>query len=134
NEYSTILRAGKLFQEFIVDAWTSTEQNRLTYFCLNQSDLHVDLYIGLDDGIVDGFNENEIGKRSILPSSFAGNARHMFEIFQDSMAITRYNQHPNIFLTMTVNPSWPEISGTLLAHQHSSNWPNIITHVFEMKR
>ena len=35
TEYSTILRAGKLFQEFLVDAWASTEQNRLNYNRLN---------------------------------------------------------------------------------------------------
>ncbi|KAI8531252.1 hypothetical protein RHMOL_Rhmol11G0122300 [Rhododendron molle] len=36
TEYSTILRGGKLFQEFLVDAWAATEQNRLTYYKLNQ--------------------------------------------------------------------------------------------------
>ncbi|KAG5520645.1 hypothetical protein RHGRI_033280 [Rhododendron griersonianum] len=36
TEYSTILRAGKLFQEFLVDAWATTEQNQLIYYKLNQ--------------------------------------------------------------------------------------------------
>ena len=35
TEYSTIRRGGKLFQEFMVDAWAVTEQNRLTYYRLN---------------------------------------------------------------------------------------------------
>ena len=43
TEYSTILRAGKLFQEFLVDAWVATEQNRLTYYKLNQGPLRAAL-------------------------------------------------------------------------------------------
>ncbi|XP_028081957.1 uncharacterized protein LOC114283346 [Camellia sinensis] len=58
----------------------------------------------------------------------------MFEIFQDSMAITRYNQHPDIFLTMTANPNWLEITSTLLPHQKPIDCPNLIARVFELKR
>ena len=49
TEYSTILRGGKLFQEFLVDAWAATEQNRLTYYKLNQGKLWVELYQELSD-------------------------------------------------------------------------------------
>ncbi|KAG5529964.1 hypothetical protein RHGRI_030364 [Rhododendron griersonianum] len=48
-EYSTILRGGKLFQEFLVDAWASTEQNRLTFYKMNQGKLRVELYEDLKD-------------------------------------------------------------------------------------
>ncbi|KAI8525659.1 hypothetical protein RHMOL_Rhmol13G0247700 [Rhododendron molle] len=106
TEYSTILRGGKLFQEFLVDAWAATEQNRLTYYKLNQARLRTSLYHDLADIGPDGLNPDQIGQRMVLPSSFTGGPRHMFEIFQDSMAITRYNHHPDIFLTMTANPKW----------------------------
>jgi hypothetical protein len=43
-EYSTILRGGKLFQEFIVDVWASTEQNRLGYIRHHQDNLRSELY------------------------------------------------------------------------------------------
>lgn len=39
TEYSTILRGGRLLQEFIVDAWVATEKNQLTYYRLNQRKL-----------------------------------------------------------------------------------------------
>lgn len=58
----------------------------------------------------------------------------MFEIFQDSMAITRYNQHPDIFLTMTANPNWPEITSALLPHQKPTDRPDLVARVFELKR
>ena len=44
SKYSTILRGGKLFQEFLVAACTATEQNQLTYYRLNQGKLHSELY------------------------------------------------------------------------------------------
>ncbi|XP_028065845.1 uncharacterized protein LOC114268809 [Camellia sinensis] len=50
------------------------------------------------------------------------------------MAITRYNQHPDIFLTMTANPNWPEITSALLLHQKPIDRPDLIAHVFELKR
>ncbi|KAI8569454.1 hypothetical protein RHMOL_Rhmol02G0280600 [Rhododendron molle] len=134
TEYSTILRGGKLFQEFLVDAWAATEQNRLTYYKLNQARLRTSLYHDLADIGPDGLNPDQIGQRMVLPSSFTGGPRHMFEIFQDSMAITRYNHHPDIFLTMTANPKWPEISSALLPHQTAVDRPDLVACVFELKR
>ncbi|CAG8652216.1 12836_t:CDS:2, partial [Gigaspora rosea] len=42
NEIAIILPGGKLFQEFLVDAWASTEQNRLRYLRNNQATLRAD--------------------------------------------------------------------------------------------
>ncbi|XP_028059217.1 uncharacterized protein LOC114262950 [Camellia sinensis] len=50
------------------------------------------------------------------------------------MAITRYNQHPHIFLTMIANPNWLEITSALLPHQKAIDHPDLIAHVFELKR
>ncbi|KAG0586650.1 hypothetical protein KC19_2G106400, partial [Ceratodon purpureus] len=113
SEFSTILCGGKLFQQFIVDAWAATEQNRLNYIRMNQSDLRADLYQGLAYALQDdgerNMNLENLGRRIILPSSHIGSARNMFELFQDSMAITRFFQHPDIFGTMTANPNWHRI-------------------------
>ncbi|KAG5536765.1 hypothetical protein RHGRI_024259 [Rhododendron griersonianum] len=56
SEYSTILQAGKLFQEFIVDAWAATEQNRLNFHRLNQGKIRSELYQDLTD-----IGPNELG-------------------------------------------------------------------------
>ncbi|KAF7113535.1 hypothetical protein RHSIM_RhsimUnG0115000 [Rhododendron simsii] len=133
-EYSTILRGGKLFQKFLVDGWASTEQNRLTFYKMNQGKFRVELYEDLKGIGPDELGPNQIGKRVVLPSSFTGGPRHMFEIFQDSMAITRYNHHPDIFLTVTANPSWPEIIAALLPRQKAIDRPDLIARVFELKR
>ncbi|GFS40419.1 hypothetical protein Acr_00g0068450 [Actinidia rufa] len=134
TEYSIILRARKLFQEFLVDVWAATEQNRLNYNRLNQGRLQAELYKGLTDIGADGLGPDQVGQRIIFPSSFVGSPRHMFEIFQDSIAITCYNHHPDIFLTMTANPNWPEITLALLPYQNSTDRPDFVARVFELKR
>ncbi|XP_026435539.1 uncharacterized protein LOC113333243 [Papaver somniferum] len=58
----------------------------------------------------------------------------MDEIYHDSMAITRYNHHPDIFLTMIANPNWEEIRGSLFQHQHPHERPDIVARMFELKR
>ena len=38
----------------------------------------------------------------------------MQQLFQDSMAICRHFWKPDLFLTMTANPTWAEIQEALL--------------------
>ncbi|KAL5730296.1 hypothetical protein ACHQM5_003135 [Ranunculus cassubicifolius] len=134
EEYSTILRGGSLFQEYICDAWAAYEQNRLDYIRNNQKDIRAECYRGLTDIIGEGVSLEEIGQPYILPSTHIGSPRHMYEIYQDSMAITRYNKHPDIFLTMTANPNWPEIKDELKRHQTSYDRPDLVARVFELKQ
>ncbi|KIJ04417.1 hypothetical protein PAXINDRAFT_22625, partial [Paxillus involutus ATCC 200175] len=50
----------------------------------------------------------------VLPLSHSGSHRHMQQLLQDSLAICRDCQKPDIFLTMTANPDWPEVRNNLL--------------------
>jgi hypothetical protein len=54
----------------------------------------------------------------------------MFELFQDSMAITRYYHHANIFGTMTANPKWQEVVENLLLGQTPVDQLDLIACVF----
>jgi hypothetical protein len=134
TEYSPLLHGHKLFQEFLVDAWASTEQNRLNYQRLNQETLRADLYTELVTGEFDELASNQIGQVFILPSSFIGSPRYMSEIFQDSMAITRFNKHPDIFLTMTANPKWLEVTEALKPNQDQTQRADLIARIFDLKR
>src|SRR4051794_36439187 len=105
---------------------------------MNQDTLRVDIYQGLTD-IIENTADNEInlnnlGQWVILPLSFTGSAQNMFEIFQDSMVIIRYYKHLDIFLTMTANPSWLEITNALLLGQKVSDHSDLVLHVFEVKK
>ncbi|PIA41356.1 hypothetical protein AQUCO_02200045v1 [Aquilegia coerulea] len=89
---------------------------------------------GLTYIVTNGHNPNDIGKKFILPSTHLGSPRHMYEIYQDSMAITRYYKHPDIFMTVTANPKWPEIQNELQPGQAALDRPDLVARVFELKR
>ncbi|XP_026417496.1 uncharacterized protein LOC113312978 [Papaver somniferum] len=134
EEYSTILRARKLFQEFLFDAWAATEQSKLAWLRFNQPTLRSDQYSCIADIKNADLNPGDRGNPVILPSSHTGSGRHMHEIYQDSMAITRFHHHPDIFLTMTANPNWPEIRNALIGNQSVTDRPDLVARVFELKR
>ncbi|XP_026454595.1 uncharacterized protein LOC113355848 [Papaver somniferum] len=133
-EYSTILRGCKLFQELVVDAWASTEQIRLGWIRFSQDKLRADNYKSIIKLKEDGISPDQGGTPCVSPSTHVGGPRQMHEIYQDSMEITRYNHHPDIFLTMTANPNCTEIQEALYPHQTASDCPNLAERVFKMKR
>jgi len=126
--------AGSLFQEYVCEAWAMAEQNRLNYIKLNQRDLRVELYKGLQDAATrDDSDWDELGKRFILPSSFTGSTRNMQQHLQDALAINRYYGGGDLFITMTANSYWPEIKAALLHGQHSSERHDLVVRVFFVK-
>jgi hypothetical protein len=114
-EHNNIFRGGRLFQQYVVDAWASIEQNNLNWIRHNQTWLRADCYRGLTDNVLnDGVNDlAQTGGFFILPSSFSSGPRHMYQMLQDSLAICHFCLKPDLFLTMTANGSWPEITENL---------------------
>lgn len=51
----------------------------------------------------------EVGKTTILPSSHCGSPRYRVQNYQDAMAICKWAGYPDLFITFTANPIWPEI-------------------------
>ncbi|KZO92363.1 hypothetical protein CALVIDRAFT_468331, partial [Calocera viscosa TUFC12733] len=98
---------GRLFQQYIVDAWACVEQDRLQWIEYNQKTIRAELYNGLVDAAANNDHArdaSQLGKRVILPSSFVTSTRFMYQLYQDSMAIVRWAGRPDIFLTLTANP------------------------------
>src|SRR5215472_877489 len=54
NVFSTIHHSGRLFQEWLVDAWAQIENNRLRFHRMNQGKLRAELYNGLQDAVLGG--------------------------------------------------------------------------------
>ncbi|KAI5429878.1 hypothetical protein KIW84_034457 [Lathyrus oleraceus] len=77
--------------------------------------------------------QENIGKRTILPSSFIGGHRDMTQRYEDGMAIVLNGGKPDIFLTMTCNPSWSEITSELLPFQTPQDRPDLLTRIFRSK-
>lgn len=134
-EYGNVLNSGRLFQQFIVDCYTMIESQRLQYIRLNKKIIKCDILNGLQEVVQRGDNEAaSVGKRIILPPSFTGGPRYMFNNCQDVMAICKRFGYPDLFITITCNANWKEIhdfvSDRGLA---ASDRPDIVTRVFKMK-
>jgi hypothetical protein len=110
-ESNHLFLSGKLFQEFTCEAWAVAEQSYLNYIRLNQAQLCVEVYKSLADAVAANADANwsELGKRFILPSSFSGSTHNMQQHCQDALAINCYFGGGDLFITMTANPTWPEI-------------------------
>ena len=150
-----LLKCGKLFQEFVVDGYCQTENHRTGWVRFNQNKIRADCY----QNIVNAHNEgeplrliatnctnysichpgaqrgNEIGtvKRVVLPSSFTGSPRHMRGLYQDAMTMVERLGKPDLFITFTCNPTWPEIKDNLLIGQTPNDRPDLIAKVFHLK-
>ncbi|XP_056688781.1 uncharacterized protein [Spinacia oleracea] len=134
NLDSLILRGGRLLQQFVVDNCVKMQANNLRWIALNQDKIRADLYKGLEDSLHAGeHNTENVGRRTILPSSFVGSPRDMHQRYQDAMALVHKFGKPDLFLTMTCNPSWPEIQSELLAGQVPNDRPDLLTRVFHAK-
>ena len=107
------------------------ETEWLQYIRLNQTELRSEEYIHLQDAIVnDGkVYPNELGRIVILPSTFTGSLRHMYEYAQDAMTYVRAHGRPDLFVTFTCNPTWDEIKELLLVGQSSSDRHDITVRV-----
>ena len=57
----------------------------------------------------------------------------MHEHQQDAMTYVRKYGHPDLFITITTNPNWPEIKDNLLACQDPHDCPDIVARVFKLK-
>ena len=56
----------------------------------------------------------------------------MNQRFQDAIAVARFNQGFNLFITFTCNAQWPEITTELLAGQPAADRPDLTVRVFNM--
>jgi hypothetical protein len=134
----TINNFGRLFQQYSVDMYSKVEMERLDYIKFNQNAIRAELYQGLEDLLnVNDTNETNnlenMGKKVILPSSFTGSPRQMHQLYQDSMAIVRRYGKPDLFITVTCNPYWPEIQNNLGPNGIYQNRPDIVTRVYNSK-
>ncbi|KAI5444460.1 hypothetical protein KIW84_012913 [Lathyrus oleraceus] len=135
NEAQTLLRSRRLYQQFLVDGFTMMESERLRWLRKNQSKLRVGKYHNLNEYNSNGETHgSNTGKRVVLPSSYVGSRRYMDQLYFDGMVICSYVGFPDLFITFTCNPNWPEIQRLLgSVHLKASDRPDIISRVFKMK-
>lgn len=135
DEFNPILNAGKLTQQFMVDAYTQIEASRLLFNRLNQTRLRASEYQGLMDYMQTAAEAAGVraGVPVILPSSFEGSPRNMHEKCQDAMAIFSRFGAPDLFITFTANPNWKEIQQNIGAGNKVGDRSDIVVRVFNLK-
>ena len=119
---------------FVVN-YAKIESGRLNFLRSNQRRIRSELYKGVHEAIRADSNAtaSDIGKPTILPSSFSGGPRHMEQLFQDAMACIRIYGKPDLFITFATNPKWPEIVCELEPFQVPNDRPDLISRVFNLK-
>lgn len=133
HEENVILKCGRLFQQFAVDMYVKVETERLAFIRFNQPKLRSEDYIHLRDAIHSDGDVQNIGRLTILPSTYIGSPRHMHEYAQDAMTYVRNYGTPDLFITVTCNPKWTEIERELEPGQKPQDRHDIIARVFQQK-
>ncbi|KAL5146780.1 DeSI-like protein [Glycine soja] len=126
NEGQTLLHSRKVFQQFVAEGYTMIESERLSYVRNNQKKLR-----SSEAGNTEGLGQD---KRIILPSTFVGSPRYMDRLYFDGIAICSHVGFPNLFITFTCNPNWPEIHKLLTPLNLTPiDRPEIISRIFKLK-
>ncbi|XP_076902703.1 uncharacterized protein LOC143557540 [Bidens hawaiensis] len=133
--FSLILNSRRLFQQFLVDVYTMIETERLNYIRYQQKELRCESFENLcnlrNHGSTDVSN---IGKSVILLSSFTRGARYMMQNYLDAMSICKWYGYPDLFLTFTCNPKWPEVKRFLKdTTVNPEDRPDILCQLFKIK-
>ncbi|XP_049293325.1 uncharacterized protein LOC125769003 isoform X1 [Anopheles funestus] len=156
-------RGGRLFQQYCVEFYSIMKLQRLRYVRDNQAQMRTEAYAGLidlaganrliaelqrnvpnmpiegpvpipADGRPNDTTLARTGTRVILGPNFVGGTRYMQAQYHDAMSIVRTFGKPDLFLTVTCNPKWPEITENLLTpRQRAPDRPNLAVRVFRLK-
>ncbi|WVZ80033.1 LOW QUALITY PROTEIN: hypothetical protein U9M48_027548, partial [Paspalum notatum var. saurae] len=134
NQPNPYLCYGRLSKQAIVDARAIEDEDRLMFIDRNQDKLRAEYLQGIFDAIEKGLSEgNQVGKRIFLPSSHTGKRRYIIQNYHDGIAICRVYGPPDLFITFTCNPKWPEITAVILRGEQPNDRLDIIVRVFHMK-
>lgn len=93
----------------MVNTYAKIETERLNYIRYNQCKLWEENYIYLQDSINNDIDPKDIGRLVVLSSSFTGSPRYIHQRIQDAITYVELYRKPELFITLTCNPNWPEI-------------------------
>jgi hypothetical protein len=133
---SHLQRCGKLTMEFYCDLWAQVECRNAEFHRseAQQSKYRAARVAAVEDQLSAGVPASEIGKPVIrLPSSFVGSARFYQQLYMDAMALPKKFGKPDLFITFTCNPRWPEIVDAIPIGSHWRFETDIVDRVFELK-
>ncbi|XP_074300820.1 uncharacterized protein LOC141632144 [Silene latifolia] len=107
----------------------------LNYIYFNQDRLRVDNYKNLSNAVGRGDIEpSSAGARYIVPATFPGGDKWKKVNYLDTMTICKWFGYPDLFITFTCNPKWPEIIRFVTKRGlRSEDCPYILCRVLKIK-
>lgn len=117
----------RLAQEWACDSLSRMEESRLTY--VQRDD--VQRRLASDRSIRDSSSSEQPGK--LLPASHPGSPCKRKSDTEDALAIVNRRGRPHLFITVTFNASWPEVTGNLLPGQSAYDRPDLCCRIFKLK-
>ena len=129
-------RCGVLALELYCDMWAQVEARMCHFHSLPKQQA---IYRGarvaaVEDQLHRGIPAGEIGQTIVrLPASFVGSARFYQQLYLDALALPRRFGKPDLFITVTCNPKWPEIAAALPVGEKWQDHPDIVSRVFMLK-
>ncbi|XP_021986336.1 uncharacterized protein LOC110882680 [Helianthus annuus] len=135
DKFSVIHNAKRLFQQFVVDAYTMIKSERLFYIRRQQTHLRLESFQNIQNANNSGKKDmSKIGTRIFIPSSFTGGSRYMMQNYLDAMSLCKWFGYPDFFITITCNPKWPEVERFLKDTTiRPEDRPDILCRIFKMK-
>ena len=111
------------------------EAQRLSFIRGNQKTICCDILNSVQEAMDRGeTNSSAVRKRIVLPVSFTGGMRYMFNNCQHAMEICKRFGYPELFITITCNVNWSEIREFVRSRGLTVDGrPDIVCRVFKMK-
>ena len=128
REGNNLIKGRRLYQQYLVDAYCKVETSGES--SPNFVPIAIKIYATL---LVTDGDTNNVGQLVVLPATFHGGPRYMHERQMDAMAYIRKYGRPDLFVTMTTNPKWDEVTSNLLPGQEPQDRPELISRVFALK-
>jgi hypothetical protein len=136
GDFNTPLWCRRGTQAYLVDVYCCVERERIDYYCTRsfQSKYRSTTYNSLSSCVANGMTSGSLAcQRIILPASFTGGPRYLYQKYQDCIGICRNFGCPYLFITFTSNVAWPEIATALPPGLIPRDHPEIVDRVFKMK-
>jgi hypothetical protein len=124
----------RLALEFFCDAFAQVEARNLAFHRLaSQQSKYVRASARSIMDQLNSDNSHIIGTPVILPSSFPNSPRFYHNLYLDALALPRKFGKPDLFITMTANPQWKEITDAIPHGSHWKHHQDIVGRVFYLK-
>jgi hypothetical protein len=142
-QWSPILYARRLLEQYIVMSWLKVENTRLDYYRFHQPRLRCLSYAGGMDQVEGDHLEFNAAppdsRRVILPPSYTYGPRRLTQNYYNCLECAMKEGDPHYFFTVTCNPYWKEIQENLHPRgaygpaETAYDRPDLVVRVFKQK-